>query len=550
MSATILAWVVAGCQTDLVLPPLPAPPQPAACLAWSPTRIVHPIVRADRPAWQPAVLHNGCDVPVQVTGLTFAGDAAFAASVHGRRYVPSQTLAESGASFDPPWQIPAGQSVTWQTEAWANDPDTRYATLVVESDDPVVGLGLALGLASNTTSRCLTLSHKAVDFGAEVVGTTKRVDVVVRSACANAVTLTDVSLQGDDAGAFRLAVAEEGAVLLDPGQQTSLSLTYTPRRVATVGVDGERARDRGELVITSNGHYQRRSISLVGIGVAQPCSVPALVQRGLSLAEWPVDRPLTVSAADSSGLVGPIERYHFSVTAPVPWLSRVYDPQVLSEFTLTPNLVGTWVVAVDVEDAGQQRSCAPATLTLDVKTAAELRVELLWDTPNDPDPFDIGTARGTDLDLHLLHPFAVGVDVTGDGDRDGWFDIPFDTFFGNPAPEWGSFDAKVLDDPRLVADDEDGQGPEVIELPTRPLDRTFRIGVHSYDQHNYGASEVVVRIAVDGQIIASDRLEVLHADDLWWVGDIGPDGHFTSLTQPDGLPLISPLIGQFDVVKP
>ena len=55
----------------------------------------------------------------------------------------------------------------------------------------------------------------------------------------------------------------------------------------------------------------------------------------------------------------------------------------------------------------------------------DLHVELVWDTPGDPDPNDSGAGAGANLDLHLLR---------GDGD---WFCRPDDTWALNLSPDWG-----------------------------------------------------------------------------------------------------------------
>ncbi len=65
--------------------------------------------------------------------------------------------------------------------------------------------------------------------------------------------------------------------------------------------------------------------------------------------------------------------------------------------------------------------------------------------------------------------------MDGDGSPDGWFDQPFDCFWFNAHPEWGSFDPTYSDDPDLYRDDTDGAGDKRVPVPNNPglLDRYY-----------------------------------------------------------------------------
>jgi hypothetical protein len=70
------------------------------------------------------------------------------------------------------------------------------------------------------------------------------------------------------------------------------------------------------------------------------------------------------------------------------------------------------------------RHGAPSRVSEELAVTASLvqtlEIQLLWNTPNDPDQSDEGPEAGSDLDLHLLHPFATGFDVDEDGQPDMW----------------------------------------------------------------------------------------------------------------------------------
>ena len=59
-----------------------------------------------------------------------------------------------------------------------------------------------------------------------------------------------------------------------------------------------------------------------------------------------------------------------------------------------------------------------------------------------------------------------------------WFDMPFDCFWFNPAPNRGSFDPVVQDDPVLELDSIDGEGSERASLDQPEDGLIYRIGVH------------------------------------------------------------------------
>ena len=145
-----------------------------------------------------------------------------------------------------------------------------------------------------------------------------------------------------------------------------------------------------------------------------------------------------------------------------------------------------------------------------------IHIELIWHTPEDPDETDEGADAGADLDLHFVHPWAGGPDLDGDGQPDGWFDLPFDCFWYNADPEWGSFDPSIDDNPGLDNDDRDGTGPENINLNI-PDDVIYRVGVHYWDDHGFGASYATVRVYVYSQLVFEIPDVKLVDKDMWEV---------------------------------
>ncbi|HRE92363.1 MAG TPA: hypothetical protein PK095_24825 [Myxococcota bacterium] len=164
-------------------------------------------------------------------------------------------------------------------------------------------------------------------------------------------------------------------------------------------------------------------------------------------------------------------------------------------------------------------------------TARRFQVELTWRRAGTQlgggspggglDPGDgFGKPSGADLDLHYLHPFAVGRDLDDDGVADGWFDIPFDVHWNNAEPSWDA--PGVADDGRLDRDDREGPGPEVVTLDRCDQDG-FRIGVHHFADDIGTPSVARVSVYVDDQrTFMAEATLWLH--DLWEVGVMRCDG--------------------------
>jgi hypothetical protein len=142
---------------------------------------------------------------------------------------------------------------------------------------------------------------------------------------------------------------------------------------------------------------------------------------------------------------------------------------------------------------------------------AGLHVELTWNTPGDPVP---GDEVGTDMDLHLRHPSG-----------GAFWGGTFDCYSANPTPDWGV--SGTSDDPWLFFEDDDGAGPEAIQI-TQPEPVEYDIGVHYVDDLSFGGSTATVRVFLDGTMISEYLDKSLVEDDIWFMGTVLlPEGTFT-----------------------
>ena len=218
----------------------------------------------------------------------------------------------------------------------------------------------------------------------------------------------------------------------------------------------------------------------------------------------------------SYAAVGTIATWSWSVDQPAGSQSVFIPSSTFPNPTFEVNVAGVYTFSLTVKDEQGIPACVPDLFEVVVIPDVAIHIELLWHTPGDPDETDEGPEAGTDLDLHFIHPWAGGPDLDGDGQPDGWFDQPFDCFWFNAHPEWGSFDPAIDDNPGLDRDDTDGAGPENINLNI-PENVTYKVGVHSWNDHGYGNSFATVRVYLYSQLVFEVPDVELIDSDMWEV---------------------------------
>lgn len=473
-------------------------------------------------------LQNNCDAPVTVSGFVLSGAAGFSVAVDGKSWPVSPQTATEGVTLPASVALAAGEVLDVSVSFEAFDAEPSAGTLIWRSDDPVHGLGLAVKLRANTAVPCLVTKPKQVDFAGTLVAHKAPRQLVV-SSCGDAwLQIHSLRIEtGTAVGAFKVVAVDDAAWALAPGEQAELSLEYEAGGVAPIGVDGLPTADTAQLVLEANTFDAVHRVDLRGWGAAYPCP-GAVIAPGPAVTVAPGD-VLTLDGSTSYGVRSKIAAWEWAGEGPggVPlqFLPSPADPEV----TVALETSGLHELRLMVTDEDGLSACAAATHAVEVVPVPALYVDVTWETPLDEDPFDVGLDAGTDLDLHFVHPGAAGVDVDGDGVPDGWFDDPFDVSWHNPAPNWGDIDdPKADDDPTLDRDDRDGLGPERLLLPSPDMTLTYRIGVHHWDDSEFGAATPTVRVWLAGKQVAEVTGPELFEGELWDVGEISPgDGVFT-----------------------
>lgn len=324
--------------------------------------------------------------------------------------------------------------------------------------------------------------------------------------------------------------------------------------------------DTAQLSVIGHDPGVVGTLPLSGFGMMQCCPKAKIVCKEGTEA---IPQTMLHLSAEQSlpGCNAPIVKYQWTAKQPA-GSSQVFEPGATSvETTFTANAAGAYTICLEVWDANGVKSCNPACLEILILPEEAIHVELLWDTPNDPNQSDTGPGAGADLDLHFAHPEASGPDIDCDGKDDPWFSNPYDTFWFNPNPNWGSASPAVNDDPSMDLDDTDGAGPENLNLdvpegsPSNPV--AYSVGVHYWNDNGFGTSFATVNIYIMGVLMAQfDKVE-LKPLDMWNVGRINwpntasggslaaveacyqtpgaaPCGGFGKAWQPTGAPCVTP----------
>ena len=220
-----------------------------------------------------------------------------------------------------------------------------------------------------------------------------------------------------------------------------------------------------------------------------PCAV-ITVAEGLL-----VSPPMTLhaSSTDSTGDVA-VARWTV-VSTPDGFVEPLSPDRNAAAITLEASLAGSYVLRLEVFDRVGASACAPAEVTVQAIPVSPVHLELVWND-NTQDPT---LPVGADLDLHVFHPDAPGLDVNSDGVGDGWFDPLLDCAWHNPAPTWPVADGAPNPAPRLLRRDDAGYGPEVIAITDPTPGLAYVAGFHVWDDEDTGYLQPTeIRIWIDG----------------------------------------------------
>lgn len=483
------------------------------------------------------------ELVVNAMDLSSLDAERFAVIVDGKEYA-----AGASVPFEPALRIPKNDSVGFKTLYTGKDDLPHSGAVVLQTNDPTLtnegGPGFkAVPVKANSTGPCLLVKPSTVVFGATGIGTKGTRTVALESCGDEAVEISKVAFSAAGPGEFGVdwsKLSETGGVeptatapiTIPKNGSVMLTVTYEPEGANPVQ-DGLPVPDLAELELTTNTPAKSALIKLEGVAASSDCPTAIItIQEGDTVVPQTV---LHIDGLQSIAPAGGISKYQWEVTQPSGSVGLFLPVDSAPQVTFEPNVAGDYIFRLRVWDQGGKESCFPGVRTVKVLPDQAIHVELLWNTPGDPNQSDSGPAAGADLDLHFAHPYGSVLDFDNDGKADPWFDAKYDCFWFNKNPEWGSYDPNVDDNPSLDRDDTDGAGPENLNLTLPEDGMEYAVGVHYYDDHGWGPSTAEVRIYIFGQLAYQVTSQNISKGDMWYVADIAwPSANVAGKLPPSG----------------
>ena len=431
-------------------------------------------------------------------------------------------------------ELEVGKAAEFEVTFTPKDDKKKSGVVKFDSNDPD-NVNRKIQIDGNTSVPCLSMNPIGkYNFGGAVPGLVPGELTVTLKNCGSAdLVLTSIDFIKEEkmsnefaidlaplAGKLKAGdtvVSATNPLVLKPNEPADFKVKYQPEDITP---DGSPA-DFATIKPTSNASVAK-TLTLEGIGVKETCPIAkVIVQEG----EQVVPQTLIHLKGDKSTAPGggSIKKYKWTVKQPAGSNQPLLPNASFINPTLLANASGEYEFCLDVWDGNDVKSCVTTCQKVLVIPNNALHIELLWDTPADPDQTDSGPAAGADLDLHFAHPLASTLDLDCDGAADPWFSNPWDTFWFNAAPEWGVAGVQK-DNPTLDLDDTDGAGPENLNLvdPEGSADDpvAYSLGVHYWNDHGYGTSYATVSIYIQGGLALQFTKIKLDPLDMWFVGKV------------------------------
>jgi hypothetical protein len=479
---------------------------PAPDLVVEPTRLAFPLpdpTARQRIEWKLLYMRNRGDLPLTIDSVRVPDSDSFALRFPRGGIVdePGEPDAEP---TEPPAEIAPGESAP--IRVWYSTDDARSESAVLEilSNDPD-SPALAVPLTANADPPCIEYPD-----GNRIVFETRSPRRQRSFSIRNCSGTHDLII--DD---FRLEQDGGGALKLDETELPAFPTRLGPGSTLDTEVELTSTRDdwnRGVIVVETNDPYRpRTTVDILRDSAGNDCPVASVVAL-----EQGSDRPIqdtrqiepgTVVELDGSGSADPdgqVVRYAWRpLEAPAPVSLQTSDGGARA--TLNLDQPGTYLIELVVFDDDGAISCAAPAQARLVATRNDIRVEVDWRTPGDPNPND---GVGANVDLHYLHP------------NGRWNERPWDIWEDHPTADWSRIQRPDTP-PEMLEVTENGPGSEALYHATPEWDREFAVGLHYADDRGLGPSFATLRLLSDDQVVWESR--EVRLDDT---GDFYEAAHF------------------------
>ncbi len=495
-------------------------------LVVQPDEIEFPYVQVGKAEGRDVTLLNNGDATLYLSKIDLDLAPAFNLLMEDQTYKPGTPIL-----FDPPIALAPNKSLAAQLVFKPTDDKKREGEIRFFTNDASIKGGMPVLVRANSKVPCITVKPSpVVNFGVAQLGKTSTVALAIANCGTEKLTLTKLAIKPGGSDAYSLSYGTKGAPsesapwIVAPNESIEVPAIYSPPVLSPLDAATQSPLpDLASLEIASNAAPV--ALKLTGVCMAKTCP-----EAKIAIAEGEQVVPQTVLHLSGAQSIAPgggsISKWKWSVQKQPEGSKQTFVPgATFPSPSFTANAAGEYVFCLDVWDdqSPPQQSCTPACVTVLVVPSEALHIELLWKTPADADETDKGQGVGADMDVHLASPLAQGPDQDCDGSADPWFSQPFDVFWFNPTPKWGSA-ATEADDARLDLDDTDGAGPENINLDSPEGTATeaiqYPVGVHYWNDHGFGKSYATARIYVLGKLAVELKDVALNPVDLWYVGKV------------------------------
>ena len=482
------------------------------------------------------------ELVISAMDLTKLEKGLFNVIVEGKEYPAGDSV-----SFEPPLRVAKNESMAIKGLYSGKDELPHNGAIILQTNDPTLttegGPGFkSIPVKANSTGPCLLVKPTTVVFGATAIAALGVRQVNLESCGDEPVVIQGIAFVGSP-GEFGIDASKlsetggklptaEAPLTIPKNGSALLTVTYQPE-AANPLKDGLPVPDTALIELSSNIAAKKSQLALEGVATSADCPTAIItVQEGDTVVPQTL---LHLDGLQSLAPTGAISKYKWEVSQPTGSVGLFLPADTAPQVTFQPNVAGDYVFRLRVWDQTGKESCFPGVRTVKVLPDQAIHVELLWNTPGDPDQSDSGPAAGADLDLHFSHDFGSVLDFDNDGAPDPWFDAKYDCFWFNKTPEWGSYDPNIDDNPSLDRDDTDGAGPENLNLTLPEDGHEYAVGVHYFNANGWGPSTAEVRIYIYGQLQYQVTSKALNQGDLWYVADIQwPSANIAGKLPPGG----------------
>lgn len=435
------------------------------------------------------------------------------------------TVSADGIDYklSEPIRVAPGATIERAVRFTPNLDAAMDGELRIWTSDPDQPDGTRIFLVGNRKRVCIRTIPGEVDFGFVTLGAVIDVPIQVEACGLLDLEVTDISLDAAglaggmslvfDGFAGGVAPSVQSPVTIPSGTRATFQLRYAPTQASPVAGDGTPQALRAQLAIESNAFAGGTYLPVTGAAVETPCAVPVIdvVEDGALY----VGDLVHLSGLRSVSPFAAVDSWVWTVEGPSGAPAVVLPFAGMPEVVLPLGAPGDYVASLEVGDSDGNPSCSRASIAFRAIPSNRALVALSW-RPASGVP--VAPLAGPDVDLHLLHPNAAGPDRDSDGKPDGWFDGPWDCYWGNPMPDkatWGSSESGIDDRVELVQSSEDGLISEIIRVGMFcQAGRIYRIGAHVYSDGGLGAVDATLHVwdGLGGGVSSTQRLSKF---DMW-----------------------------------